>query len=492
MKTAVLLVSFGTSHKDAGENSLERICSDLKGMNKDIPVYQAYTSGMIIKKLSLCGIKIDTVEEAINRALDENVKCLYVLVTHMISGIEYKKVTCILEKYKNRFEKLSLADSVLSKEEDCDRLVQVLKDIIGFCDENEYILMGHGTEDEANIRYEQMNEAFIRAGFDNVRIASVEAKPDLEDAVAELKKKENVKKVILHPFMVVAGDHAKNDMAGEEDSYLTRLLEEGYDTEAVVKGLGEYTEFRKLYMERLKHIMSGVLYGVGVGPGDPELMTLKAVNAVKECDIIGIPAKSADTCTAYRIALGAVPEIADKPVISVEIPMTDDKICLAKAYDEGSRKLITLLETGKNIAFLNLGDPTIYGTYMRFHKRVTEAGYEAQIISGVPSFCASAAELGISLGENDEDIHIIPAFHNLKDVLYYDGTRILMKSAKKLGEVKNELIHMEKKGEIKAYAAARCGMENQAIYRDINSLDENSGYFTTIIVKDKKGGNVNE
>lgn len=486
MKTAVLLVSFGTSHKDARENSLERIYSDLKEMNKDITVYQAYTSGMIIKKLSLCGIKIDTVEEAINRALDENVKCLYVLVTHMISGIEYKKVNNILGKYRNRFEKLSLADSVLSKEEDCGRLVPVLNDIIGFHSENEYILMGHGTEDEANIRYEQMNEAFVRAGFDNVRIASVEARPDLEDAVAELNKKENIKKVILHPFMVVAGDHAKNDMAGEEDSYLSRLLEEGFDTEAVVKGLGEYTEFRKLYMEKLKHIMSGTLYGVGVGPGDPELMTLKAVKTIKECDIIGIPAKNADTCTAYKTALGAVPEITDKPVLSAEIPMTTDKKRLETAYDEGSRKLIGLLEAGKNIAFLNLGDPTVYGTYMRFHKRVTEAGYRAEVISGVPSFCASAAELGIPLGENNEDIHIIPAFHNLKDVIYYDGTKILMKSSTRLGEVKNELIHMEKNDTVKAYAVSNCGMENQVICRDINSLDENSGYFTTIIVKDKR------
>lgn len=255
MKSAVLLVSFGCSHADARERSLERIGRDLERVNSQIPVYQAYTSGMIIRKLKEEKIKINTVEEAVREVLDKNVKCLYVLPTHMIPGREYEKMLGVLETYKGKFEKLLIAEPVLAAEEDCRSMVSVLEKILKFKPESEYILMGHGTDVEANDRYRQMNEAFSEAGFSNVRIASVEAKPDLEDALCRLADKKAVGKVVLHPFMVVAGDHAKNDMAGEEDSYLTRVKDAGYEPEAVVKGLGEYEAFRRIYVEKLQKML---------------------------------------------------------------------------------------------------------------------------------------------------------------------------------------------------------------------------------------------
>lgn len=255
MKRAVLVVSFGCSHADARERSLERIGRDLERVNSQIPVYQAYTSDIIICKLKEEKIKVNTVEEAVREVLDKNVECLYVLPTHMIPGREYEKMLGILEAYRDKFEKLLIAEPVLAAKEDCGRIVSVLKEIFKFEPECEYILMGHGTDAEANDRYQQMNEALSEAGFLNVRIASVEAKPDLEDALCQLVDKKAGGKVVLHPFMVVAGDHAKNDMAGEEDSYLTRVREAGYETEAVVKGLGEYDVFRQIYVEKLKKML---------------------------------------------------------------------------------------------------------------------------------------------------------------------------------------------------------------------------------------------
>lgn len=230
--------------------------------------------------------------------------------------------------------------------------------------------------------------------------------------------------------------------------------------------------------------MRGTLYGVGVGPGDPELITIKAVNRIQECDLIGIPAKSAKSCTAYQIVRQAVPGITDKPILCIPIPMTTDRTRLEAAYEEGSRKLMEQLEAGKQIAFLNLGDPAIYGTYLRIHEKIQKAGYEVKLISGVPSFCAVAAELGIPLASGDEKIHILPGCCLADETEDYDGTRVLMKSGGRMEEVKKRLMELEALGKAKSYAVINCGMENQDICRNIGDLDEKAGYFTTIIVKE--------
>lgn len=231
--------------------------------------------------------------------------------------------------------------------------------------------------------------------------------------------------------------------------------------------------------------MAGILYGVGVGPGDPELMTIKAVRAVKECEVIGIPAKDRDSCRAYQIALQQVPEISEKPVAAVPVPMTTDSARLAAAYEEGCERIIEQLKENRSVAFLNLGDPTIYGTYMEIHKRVFSRGFQAEIVSGVPSFCAVAAAVGIPLGFGKENIHILPGFYRPREAEEYDGTRILMKSAGKISQVKQNLVELEEAGRIKAYAVTNCGMESERIYQDIRRLDEEAGYFTTIIVKEE-------
>ncbi|MCD7836367.1 MAG: precorrin-2 C(20)-methyltransferase, partial [Lachnospiraceae bacterium] len=175
--------------------------------------------------------------------------------------------------------------------------------------------------------------------------------------------------------------------------------------------------------------MAGKLYGVGVGPGDPQLMTLKAVKCIEECSIIGIPAENTDTCTAWKIAAEAVPDMADREVLSVYIPMTKDYSVIEAAYDEGSARIRQKLDEGSNIAFLNLGDPTLYGTYMGIHKRIADMGYEARIIPGVTSVCAVAARLGISLGGRGENIHILPGSYCLDEFSRLSGSKIIMKPA---------------------------------------------------------------
>ena len=230
--------------------------------------------------------------------------------------------------------------------------------------------------------------------------------------------------------------------------------------------------------------MAGIIYGVGVGPGDPELLTLKAAEVIRKCDMIGIPAEKPEDCTAYRIGVQAVPEMRDKPVVCVEIPMTRDEALLEAAYDKGSSLLAKVLEKGNSVAFLNLGDPTLYGSYMKLHERLQKAGFSAQIISGVPSFCAVAAALGKPLALGGEEVHILPGAKEPDTLLQYPGTKVVMKAGGELLNLRAELLEAERQGRLTAFAAANCGMENEKIYPTLDSVKSGAGYFTTLIVKD--------
>lgn len=250
--------------------------------------------------------------------------------------------------------------------------------------------------------------------------------------------------------------------------------------------INEIIKSEKLTIRRGNAKMAGKIYGIGVGPGDPELLTIKAVRIIQECDIIGIPAKDIASCTAYQIAKKAVPEIEEKPVVAVRVPMTTDAERLCAAYDQGCADLIEMLNKNKKIAFLNLGDPTIYASYMEIHNRIVKAGFEAELVSGVPSFCAVAAALGVSLGSGKESIHILPGRNTGGEWEVYKGTRILMKSGGQIGEIKERLVELEQENQISAFAVTNCGMKNQMVCRNIRELEEQAGYFTTVIVKENR------
>ena len=226
--------------------------------------------------------------------------------------------------------------------------------------------------------------------------------------------------------------------------------------------------------------MAGKLYGIGVGPGDPELMTIKAVKILKECDVIAVPGKVPEETVAYRIAVQVCPEIEKKRLIGIYMPMTKDKTMLEESHEAGVRMLREQLDAGKKTAFMTLGDPTVYSTYLYLHNQIRSAGYEAEIISGVPSFCAAAAKLHMSIGEKDEQIHVIPASYQMEEALDLPGTKILMKAGKKLPAVKKLL--QDRNAE--AVMVENCGMENERIYCETNQIPEDASYYTLLFVKE--------
>ena len=188
--------------------------------------------------------------------------------------------------------------------------------------------------------------------------------------------------------------------------------------------------------------MTGKLYGIGVGPGDPELLTLKAVRIIKECDVIAVPGKEKDETVAYKIVRQAIPEIVEKKCLEIDMPMTKDKEKLAQSHTIAFEKISKVLDSGKNVAFLTLGDPCIYSTYIYVHQKVEQAGYETEIVSGIPSFCAVSARLNQGLVERSEMLHVIPSSYGIEEGMKLSGTRVLMKAGKKIGQVKEQVKKM--------------------------------------------------
>lgn len=224
------------------------------------------------------------------------------------------------------------------------------------------------------------------------------------------------------------------------------------------------------------------LYGIGVGPGDSELLTLKGARLIKECDVIALPKSGKKRNVAYEIAKGVIPQIDEKEILEVHMPMTRDKAKLNEAHQNGAAVIGDVLDQGKDVAFLTLGDPTVYSTYCYVHNLVIKSGHEAEIVPGVPSFCAVAAKLNEGLTEAKEALHIIPAsYDGLEEALELKGTKVLMKSGSKLGKVK-ELIE-EKCPDETVRMVEKCGMEGEKIYNRLDEIDENASYFSVLVVK---------
>lgn len=226
--------------------------------------------------------------------------------------------------------------------------------------------------------------------------------------------------------------------------------------------------------------MAGKLFGLGIGPGDPELLTLKAVRIIQESDVIAVPGKVKEESVAYQITKQAVKELDEKEIIAVHMPMTKDQEKLESSHNEGAEQVEKYLKEGKNVAFLTLGDPTVYSTYLYIHKRIQDRGYEVEIVSGITSFCAVAARLNIGLVEKAEPLHVIPASYQIEDALKLPGTKVLMKAGKKMAMVKEEL---QKRNE-RAVMIENCGMENEKIYRSVEEIPEDAGYYSLIIAKE--------
>ena len=225
--------------------------------------------------------------------------------------------------------------------------------------------------------------------------------------------------------------------------------------------------------------MRGIAYGVGVGPGDPELMTQKAIRLIRENDVIAVPGKVAQEAIAYRIAAAMVPELAKKELVPIHMPLVRDRALLRAEQVKGTRRIESYLDQGKNVVYITLGDPSIYCSFSYLQSILLSDGYAVEMVPGVPSFCAAAARLNLPLVEWDEPLHVVPAAQEADEALQGPGTCILMKSSRQMADIK-ALLHSSEK---EVFAVENCGMETEKLYRGMEELPDDAGYLSLIIAK---------
>ena len=225
----------------------------------------------------------------------------------------------------------------------------------------------------------------------------------------------------------------------------------------------------------------GVFYGISVGPGDPQLLTIKAVERIRECKVLATPQTKGESMLALRIAEAAV-DLTGKTILPLSFLMTRDPEALRKSHEEAADSVAAFLDKGEDVGMLNLGDVSIYSTFSYIHDILRQRGYETVIIPGVPSFCAVAAELNTGLTEMGKPLHIIPASHEgLAESLALPGNKVLMKSGKTLPAVRQAL---KDAGLLeKASMVQNCGLPDQRVFGKLDDASGDTGYFTTILVK---------
>ena len=223
--------------------------------------------------------------------------------------------------------------------------------------------------------------------------------------------------------------------------------------------------------------MSGILYGIGVGCGDPADVTYKAIKTMQMCDTVIFPSGK----RAYDIIKGAWPEIDSKNLKFFSFPMTHNESVLSERREKIYDFIKNLLADGKDVGFATIGDVLVYSTFSYIKELAENDGFSVGIINGIPSFLSCAGRLGLILGQENEEIHIIPGTADLEAALKLPGIKIFMKLGKRLGELKKALA--EKPEHEFLGAVNRCGMPDESVYTRLSDVPEEKSYLMTVFIR---------
>lgn len=258
-KKAILAVSFGTSYEAARKATIEKIEKDIAAAFPDYRVYRAWTSKMILAILKKRdNLYIPNVTEAMEQMMADGITDVIIQPTHILDGIENNIMKEEALSFQNNFHSISFGSPLISSEEDANAVIgAVAEEFKDHCNDTALVLMGHGTSHEVNSVYAQIDSMFKKQGHSNIFLGTVEAEPTIQDLVREVCS-YSPRKVVLAPFMIVAGDHAHNDMAGDEpDSWAYQFRQKNYEVQPVLKGLGEYPGIRSLFIDHVKQAITG-------------------------------------------------------------------------------------------------------------------------------------------------------------------------------------------------------------------------------------------
>jgi sirohydrochlorin cobaltochelatase len=261
-KPAIVVVSFGTSYATSRHITIGAIESDIREAFPDYDVRRAFTAQTIIDHVEKdTGRHIDNFEEAMDKLVTEGVREVIVQPTHLMDGFEYQDVAKSLEDYQDKFDKCALGKPLLASDEDQVAVAEAVKAAMEKYEDPDtaICLMGHGTEAESNSIYATMQGVFDGLGYTNYFVATVEATPTFDD-VRDAALEAGYTKAVLRPFMVVAGDHATNDMADTEDSgsFASIMSAAGFEVESVLEGLGQIVQIDDLYVSHVQDAINSL------------------------------------------------------------------------------------------------------------------------------------------------------------------------------------------------------------------------------------------
>ena len=257
-KKAILVVSFGTSYNTTREKTIDVIEKKIDEAFPEQKIYRAWTSKMIMAKLlKRDGIKINNVKEAMEQMRNDGITDVIVQPTHVINGIENDLMKEDALSYRDDFHSIAFGTPLLTSEQDSlDVIDAVVKEFSDLKDHEALVLMGHGTTHYANSIYAALDYTFKDKGYPNVHLGTVEAYPSMQ-TLLRMVKEQKPKKVKLAPFMIVAGDHARNDMAGDDpESWRCQFEAAGFEVECCLKGLGEYPAVQDIFIRHIREIIS--------------------------------------------------------------------------------------------------------------------------------------------------------------------------------------------------------------------------------------------
>ena len=310
----LLVVSFGTSYNDNRRLTIGAIEAAMEKAFPEYSVRRGFTSQIIIDHVKdRDGEVIDNVGEALDRAVANGVKNLVIQPTHLMNGLEYSDLVNEVAQYSDAFEAVSIGEPLLTSDEDFQAVADAIVEATASYDDGKTAIcfMGHGTEADSNAVYAKMQQLLTDGGHENYFVGTVEATPSLEDVLA-LVQAGSYERVVLQPLMIVAGDHANNDMAGDEEgSWKTTFEAAGYQVECLVNGLGELEEIQNLLVAHAQAAMAGEEDEENYETGDASLDNPRNQDEIGESELLVV-----SFGTSYndnrRLTIGAIEAAMEK------------------------------------------------------------------------------------------------------------------------------------------------------------------------------------
>jgi len=261
----LLVVSFGTSYDNNRDLSIGGVENALQAAYPDYQVRRAFTSQIIMDKLAARGTIIDNVDQAMDKIVAEGVKDIVIQPTTIMAGFEYMDLVTDASQYKSKFDSFVIGSPLLTTDADFSAVAKAITDHTSqyVADDTAIIFMGHGTDAPSNAVYAKLGGVLASEGYKNYFVGTVEGTPTLEDMI-QAATNANVKKVVLQPLMVVAGDHANNDMAGDDaDSWKSQFTDAGFEVTTLIEGLGQNPAIQQMYVQHAKEAMDNATSGTG-------------------------------------------------------------------------------------------------------------------------------------------------------------------------------------------------------------------------------------